>query len=215
MRATVPIATKTSGDKASTASSPCRTFPRKKMSMATFLSALLHIGGVLLLLCLVRGVRRHAMCRTRPNWFPDEMRYASLAYAEQTFSLDHPIKLIARVDRAYRYKGKLTLMEYKIRRVERVFMSDVIELSVQKMILELASGTKVNNYGFVVVEHPDIAGRRAMKVFLLNHKQIIALYHRRMALLNQTITADHTESSSQCRRCEFLMECKKYPESTP
>lgn len=185
------------------------------MSMSDFLSALVHMCGAFLLLCLVRGVRRHAMCRTRPCWFPEELRYASLAYAEQTFTLDAPIKLIARVDRAYRYKGKLTLMEYKIRRVERVFMSDVIELSVQKMILELVSGTKVNNYGFVVVEHPDIAGRRAMKVFLLNHKQIIAFYHRRMALLNQTITAHHAESSSQCRRCEFLTECKKYPESTP
>ena len=184
------------------------------MSMSTFLSALLHIGGVLLLLCLVRGVRRHAMSRTRPCWFPEELRYASLAYAEQTFSLDHPIKLIARVDRAYRYKGKLTLMEYKIRRVERVFMSDVIELSVQKMILELASGAKVNEYGFVVVERPDLPGRRAFKVFLLNHKQIIAFYHRRMDLLSQTITADHAESSSQCRRCEFLTECKNHPDST-
>ena len=152
------------------------------------------------------------MARSRPNWFPDELRYASLAYAEQTFSLDHPIKLIARVDQAYRYKGKLTLMEYKIRRVERVFISDVIELSVQKMILELASGTKVNDYGFVVVEHPDIAGRRAMKVFLLKHEQIIAFYHRRMRLLNQTTSADHAESSSQCRQCEYLRECDKYPE---
>lgn len=181
------------------------------MSMSTFLSVLLHIGGVLLLLCLVRGVKRHALYRTRPDWFPDELRYASLAYAEQTFTLDAPIKLIARVDRAYRDKGKLTLMEYKIRRVERVFMSDVIELSVQKMILELANGAKVNCYGFVVVERPDIPGRRAMKVFLLNHKQITAFYLRRMALLGQTISADHAESISQCRRCEFLRECKKYP----
>ena len=185
------------------------------MSTFTVLSILMHVGWVLLLLCVVRGVRRHARCRTRPRWFPDELRYASLAYAEQTFSLDHPIKLIARVDRAYRHKGRLTLMEYKTRRVERVFMSDVIELSVQKMILELASGAKVNNYGFVVVQHPEIPEHRAMKIFLLNHKQITALYHRRMALLNQTISADHAESSSQCRGCEFMRECKTYPESTP
>ncbi|APA71411.1 hypothetical protein YQ44_14260 [Janthinobacterium sp. 1_2014MBL_MicDiv] len=168
-----------------------------------------------MLLCLVRGVRRHAMCRTRPCWFPEELRYASLAYAEQTFTLDAPIKLIARIDRAYRYKGKLTLMEYKIRRVERVFMSDVIELSVQKMILELAGRAMVNDHGFVVVEHPEIPRRRAIRVFLLNHKQIIELYHHRMALLRQTISADHAESTSRCRRCEFLKECKKYPESTP
>ena len=180
------------------------------MSMATFLSALLHIGGVLLLLCLVRGVRRHAMSRTRPCWFPEELRYASLAYAEQTFTLDSPIKLIARVDRVYRYKGRLTLMEYKIRRVERVFMSDVIELSVQKMILELANGAKVNCYGFVVVERPDIPGRRAMKVFLLNHKQITALYHRRMRLLSLATSAYYAESTTQCRQCEFIKECKNH-----
>lgn len=184
------------------------------MNTSTYLSILLHVSWVLLLLCVVRGVRRHATCRTRPSWFPNELRYASLAYAEQTFSIDHPIKLLARVDRVYRNKGRLTLMEYKIRSVERVFMSDVIELSVQKMVLELASGAKVNEYGFVVVEHPEIPGRRAIKVFLLNHKQITAFYHRRIALLSQTISADYAESISQCRRCEFLKECKKYPEST-
>ncbi|WP_226939702.1 PD-(D/E)XK nuclease family protein [Janthinobacterium rivuli] len=178
------------------------------MSMSTFLSALLHIGGVLLLLCLVRGVRRHAMSRTRPCWFPEELRYASLAYAEQTFTLDSPIKLIARVDRVYRHKGRLTLMEYKIRRVERVFMSDVIELSVQKMILELANGAKVNNYGFVVVERPDKSGRKAIKVFLLGIDQIKALYLRRLRILSDASSACFSESASHCHHCEYIQECE-------
>lgn len=178
------------------------------MSMSTFLSALLHIGGVLLLLCLVRGVRRHVMSRTQPCWFPEELRYASLAYAEQTFTLDSPIKLIARVDRVYRHKGRLTLMEYKIRRVERVFMSDVIELSVQKMILELANGANVNNYGFVVVERPDKSGRKAIKVFLLGIEQIKALHLRRLRILSDASSVRFSESASHCHHCEYIQECK-------
>ena len=63
---------------------------------------------------------------------PAELRGAEIAYAERTFR-SHRHRLVARLDRAYRTPAGVQLVELKTRPRDAVYMSDVIELSTQRM----------------------------------------------------------------------------------
>jgi len=185
------------------------------MSVSVLLQALPYACMALLALLLLRGIKRERRRRQRPEWFPDELRYAELLHEGKTFCIDQPVRLLARVDQAYRDWRKLTLMAYRTRHTVRVSQADVIELSVQKMVLEKATGTKVRGYAFVVINHPERSAQIAIKVFLLDSSEVEALYWRRTALLAQAATARYAESLSHCRRCEYASLCKALPPSVP
>lgn len=93
---------------------------------------------------------------------PDELLGAELAYAERTFRLELPqIRLSARVDRAYRAQnGVVTPAELKTRRIHRPYLSDVIELSVQRLVLMSETGESVARYAYVLVQGPGSGPRR-------------------------------------------------------
>lgn len=56
----------------------------------------------------------------------DERTPGKIIFAEKTFSIDEPIQLTARIDRAYGDGSTLTLLELKSRPSNQVFLSDVI-----------------------------------------------------------------------------------------
>lgn len=168
------------------------------------------ILAVALLLLLAWGLRRWLAHGDR-GWMPLELRRATLVYAEQLFRASGPVTLTAKVDRAYRAsRGHLVLVELKTRRAARPYLSDVIELSAQRVAIMRRTGEDVASHAYVVVQ--DLAGRRTRhKVALLSTTEVDELARRREAILDGTLQPRGACVPSLCRQCGFERTCTKAP----
>lgn len=143
------------------------------------------------------------------TWLPGELRSAKLVYAEQLFRSKGSIRISARVDRAYRdSRGHLVLVELKTRDIDKVYPSDVIELSAQRAALAAATGETVKERAYVLVQSTDGRRRRAHRVELLTEGHVAAIANRRRALLAGTIQARRTCMDGICSHCAFANPCR-------
>jgi CRISPR-associated exonuclease Cas4 len=142
---------------------------------------------------------------------PAELRDATLVYMEHAFRTDRPFRLIARLDRAYRIaNGDLVLVELKTRWHAQPRATDIIQLSAQRLAIEMATGQRVAPYAFVTVENPDRPTLRLhLRVQLLDRVDIEALAHRRHAILAGQVSADFASSLQGCARCAFRSVCQR------
>jgi len=140
---------------------------------------------------------------------PPELRGAELAYAEHMFRSEG-MKLVGRVDRAYRIDGVLNLVEFKTRARDMVYMSDVIELSVQRIAIQDATGQAVSEEAWVVAENSDTGVRRPHKVRLLGFADISTMSRRYRAIVRGRVTRPNpAKSISMCGHCAHrLTLCK-------
>lgn len=152
-----------------------------------------------------RVVRRRA---AKANaWMPGDLKDHALAYAERTFRTGSDRQLVARVDRAYRGRdGLMTLVELKTRRANRAHLSDVIELSAQRVALQGETGELVAHIGWVVVESE---GRRtAHRTPLMSPRAVWDLVSRRDALLAGTEVPRFPATSAVCTTCAHRVRCR-------
>lgn len=161
-----------------------------------------------------RAVRRRRI-RTS-DWMPRELRVSRLAYAEQLFRSSGPASVSAKVDRAYRDQASVvTLVELKTRKAERVYLSDVIELSAQRHALHSQTGEQVSEHGYVLVR---VAGRSqgdVHRVRLLADKEIASVVARRKRLLAGTEVPNPPRSVGVCLGCLCVKECRAAYPDTP
>ena len=171
-------------------------------------------GFLLLILPPIAGLMAWKMARSwwartsERHWLPKVLQHAQLAFAEKTFRTWQPIGLIARADRGYRLKGELHLAEFKTRTHAVAYSSDVIELSVQRLVIEKSTGERVSEIGYVLAQ--DLSGKRRSvhKVRLLPGADVIALARRREAILKGRIVPRYTSSQGLCSHCAYRAECK-------
>ena len=150
------------------------------------------------------------------DWMPRELRASRLAYAEQLFRSAGPVSVSARVDRAYRDQaGVVTLVELKTRKADRVYLSDVIELSAQRYALQSQTGERVSEHGYVLVR---VAGRTAgdvHRVRLLPGKELASTVAKRERLLLGTQIPNPPRSVGVCFGCPYAKECRGAYPNTP
>lgn len=146
------------------------------------------------------------------GWMPAELRGATLAYAEQLFRAPGPRKVTAKVDRVYRGRdGRLVLVELKTRRSDRTYLSDVIELSAQRVAITGQTGEDVSAHAYVVVQRPH--GRRTThKVELLGSVEVDALVRRREAILAGMARPRFARAPALCESCAFRNKCEGAPD---
>lgn len=162
---------------------------------------------------LVWRAQRRRKIRTS-EWMPDELRASRLAYAEQLFRSAGPVSVSARVDRAYRDQaGVVTLVELKTRTVDKVYLSDVIELSAQRYALNSQTGEQVSGHGHVLVQAIERRTRMPHRVKLLTDGQFASLLARRERLLAGTELPNPPYSTALCSRCAYFAQCKPRPVS--
>lgn len=143
------------------------------------------------------------------KWLPKELRNAELAYAEQVFRSGGDLPIVAKCDRAYRNKKiSIVLVELKTRKVNRYYRSDVIELSAQRLAIQMQTGEAVANYGYVLVQRPGSNAKVLHRVDLLSPAEIIALAKRREEILAGFNVARMTCSPRLCANCAFVAKCK-------
>ena len=98
--------------------------------------------------------RRSASMGEVDPGLPRELRGVPIAFAETTFRSCRR-RLVAKLDRAYRTPAGLQLVELKTRPRDIVCMSDLIELSVQRVALVDETGERVAADAWVIVQiHP-------------------------------------------------------------
>lgn len=140
------------------------------------------------------------------KWMPEALRDHTLAYSEQTFRSDGDRPVIARVDRAYRgCNGLIVLVELKTRQADRVHLSDIIELSAQRVALAGHTGEPVARVGWVVVESS--ARRTAHRVTLMSLQTVMQLASRRAALLADTESPSYPATRRMCASCAHRSRC--------
>ena len=143
------------------------------------------------------------------EWMPRELRASRLAYAEQLFRSTGSVAVSAKVDRAYRDQaGVVTLVELKTRKADKVYLSDVIELSGQRFALGSQTGEVVNTQGYVVVQIAGLRGSSVHRVDLLTADELQALLARRQTLLEGAVKPQQTCRPGLCRNCAFLRPCR-------
>lgn len=139
---------------------------------------------------------------------PQELRSACLVHAERLFRSAGPVPISARVDRVYRNAaGALVLVELKTRESNRVYPSDVIELSAQRVALMAHTGDVVADYGYVVTELPDGRQMGCHRVRLMPNGDVVALAMRRQDLLIGKAAPEPACSPGLCRKCAFVLPC--------
>jgi len=145
--------------------------------------------------------------RVKSGTRPPDLMDAELIYVERRFDVTEPVRLSARLDRAYRMRsGELVLVELKTRRVSRPFPSDVIQLSAQKLALERQTGQIVAHHGYVVAQTPDGA-QEPHRVQLMTAEAVIAIAKRREAILAGAVNPRPAASVKICRTCAYRMIC--------
>jgi CRISPR-associated exonuclease Cas4 len=138
---------------------------------------------------------------------PAELQGAQLAYAEKTFR-SRRRELVARLDRAYRVDGELRLLELKTREQDAVYMSDVIELSVQRIAVQDQTKERVSTGAWVVVQSASSGTRRPHRMRLMSEGEVAAMRERHQAVIGGRATDPKpARSLTQCAQCAHRSRC--------
>lgn len=162
---------------------------------------------VLILFGSALAVSRSKRDQDLEAWLPQELHGAQLAYAEKTFkSTIH--KLVAKLDRAYRYNGVITLIELKTRKRVQATLSDIIELSVQRIALRDATGEYVSKVAYVAVQTEAGGRKHVVRVDLLDTRKVVALRSRHEMLKSQQVRDPRpARSLPMCVACPHKKDC--------
>ena len=170
------------------------------------------LTALLVTLCVIVGVlwsRRPGIASARLV-LPRELRGARLVYAEQLFRSTGKTAITARVDRAYRVaSGTVVLLELKTRDRNRVFPSDVVELSAQRAAVELQTGEIVAHHAYVAVQRPGNVTQVLHRVRLMAISEVNELAARREAIVSGRMAPRYADSVQVCQRCAFARDCEK------
>ncbi|HJW56376.1 MAG TPA: hypothetical protein VJ577_13985 [Burkholderiaceae bacterium] len=94
------------------------------------------------------------------------------------------VPIVAKLDRGYRNaEGVIILAELKTRHRSRPYLTDVIELSAQRLAVEAQTGERVADYGFVLVKLTESKRKMAYRVELLSEEKVVALTRRRKVIM--------------------------------
>lgn len=169
--------------------------------------------GLLVGACYIGMLTYHRTARgaeraTRPYG----LLAAELVYMEKTFRIGAPIRLVAKVDRAYRLpNGTLVLVELKTRWSHAVRAADVIQLSAQKLVLEVSMGLRVAPYAYVSTRRPGgTSALRHHRVRVLDAAAVVALARRRDAVLARQFPPRGPDTEQVCETCAFRSTCPRW-----
>ena len=167
--------------------------------------ALVGLTLAFLLAAVWRGSRVPAERASRPEGLAE----ADLVYMEKLFRIHQPIRLAAKVDRVYRLPdGSLVLVELKMRGQDGLYLTDIIQLSAQRLAIEIQTGAVVEPYAFVSVLRPN-REVRSHQVRLLDTTAVVALYRRREAILARRASPAYASTESACPNGVLRSRCDR------
>ncbi|BDI05968.1 hypothetical protein [Sphaerotilus microaerophilus] len=147
--------------------------------------------------------------RQRSQFLPAHLQGAQQIWTEREFVIDEPVRLVARVDAAWRLaSGEVVLAEVKHRRHDRVHRSDVVQLSAQRLAAVAVTGESIAQWGWVCVYRGRWWRRsRWHRVDLMTQGQVIELVLRRERLVAGEVQARTAVAGGVCLSCEWRSGC--------
>lgn len=117
--------------------------------------------------------------------------------------IDSPIAVCGAPDVIWSDENDVLIVgDYKSRENGRVYESDIIQLSVYKLLLEYTQHRSVADFGYVHFRD----GRRS-RVNLLNAREVIDLYWRYQDISQGSIQGQCINRKGYCQYCRYLGEC--------
>ena len=172
------------------------------------------ILGAIVVVCLALAIARRQSAETNAALAerasrPAALRDAELVYLERLFRTSKPIGVVAKIDRAYRMpSGLLVLVELKTRWANQPSLSDVIQLSAQRVAVMGQTHQAVASYAYVMVKAPTGRGLPiAHRVQLMTDEQVDALVRRREEILAGRVVPRRSHSRNACLTCVFRPQC--------
>jgi hypothetical protein len=138
-------------------------------------------------------------------WWVRSRRTSKLSpyMLEHFLKITDPVPLCGKPDVVWEtYDGTLIVGDYKSRKNQQVYQSEVIQLSVYKLLVEKTQNRPVADYGFIHFQN-----RRMVKVFLMKEKEIIALHRRYWKVKDGRIKPCMTDAKNYCRYCSHNDKC--------
>jgi hypothetical protein len=178
----------------------------KVLALIALLSAL-----VVLIAYAFEMRKRDAASARERAWVPGDLEDATLLLSEPKpiFAEVDGMRMVAKPDRAYRKpSGLVQLVELKTRAHHRVYDDDVIELSVQRAVLERAMEVPVESEGLVVTQLRGTDERRVHPVRLLSSHEATSLAQRYLAIIAGRINPRRTPHPGKCKKCEHASRCR-------
>lgn len=174
-------------------------------------AVMIALGTLALALLLARawaGRKGSAERASRPKALVD----AELVFMERLFRIRAPVPLVAKVDRVYRLpRGSLVLVELKTRRQDRPYLTDIIQLSAQRLAIEVQTGEVVEPFAFVSVLHPTSRRRWASyRVRLLDEGELVGLAQRRTQIVSLQTDPAYASSARACTGCAYRAKCDRF-----
>lgn len=143
------------------------------------------------------------------DWLPAVLHDAELVWSEKSFRSEGPMPIAVRIDRAYRSPREgLVLIEFKHREKRRAYLSDVVELSAQRHVLQLA-GHVVSRRGFVVVILPGGTRSRALAVDLEDEHQVVQRALGLVNLMERRASPRGATHPALCESCGHRDACPR------
>lgn len=142
---------------------------------------------------------------------PPDIAQGELVYSERKFHCHRPSPLVARVDQVYRARdtGRLVPVETKTRNRAVVYLGDILELSVQAVVLANTTPRHgVAEHGYVRLVVPGRAPRYE-RVALLGEPAIVSLRNRRDMLLQGAMAPTPPATEAVCRSCGQRSRCPR------
>jgi CRISPR/Cas system-associated exonuclease Cas4 (RecB family) len=143
------------------------------------------------------------------RWMPRELRRATRIAVEQEFACVDPTPLIARPDQVFELRnGALVVSDLKIRDHNRIYNTDVAQLSLDRLVLQSATGRLVAAHGYILIRHPITGTYLAHRISLWSETRTQAIVARYQALRDQAATPVKANQRGKCANCGHRRICR-------
>lgn len=137
---------------------------------------------------------------------PEALKKMHLWQKEKRYECGAPIGLVCRIDEAYMDEhGTITLSETKTRRWPKVYDSDILQLSAQRLAVS-ENGRRVSDTGYVRLITP--TGNEYRQVRLLDPDEVIAAKLLYDDLVQGKYAGRPCNNRAICQTCLYQSECE-------
>ena len=150
---------------------------------------------------------------------PSELKAGRLIMVEQEIYVERPYKISARLDQVYEitYNGKTYLVpaDFKTRATNRVYDTDVAEVSLQAWMLRNRAGGKKHHrqiapFGYILIHNTTDKRMYPKKFALLSGQECENMIERYFDLVNPreyVVPTPLPASSKKCVACSHKKRC--------
>ena len=139
-------------------------------------------------------------------WLPEELKAARVVMVEKNLWIDAPFPVVGRPDRVYRLPtGQHVPVENKNRDIDRVFDTDIAQLSLQAWLLR-HKGFETAAHGYVAINNRRTRQRTAHRVELLDDSACVRIINRYLDV-TEGRAQPRKSRGKKCNSCGHRIAC--------